>query len=118
MNVEHITADPERTRRHAALDAIPEDRDRLPVSLRALARAEQLPYSTVRRRVSALVARRVAEEGDGGVIVPARVLGSEAMARSNMLNVQRVEKLFADLKRLGCDATRPRASRHEERCAN
>ena len=104
MNVEHITADAERTRRYAALDAIPDDRDRRPISLRALARAEQLPYPTVRRRVAALVTRGVAEEGDGGVIIPARVLGNEAMARSNVLNVQRVEKLFADLKRLGCDA--------------
>lgn len=106
LNVEHITADSDRTRRHAALDAIPEDRDRRPVGLRALARAEQLPYPTVRRRVAALVARGVAEEVDGGIIVPARVLGGEAMARSNVLNVQRVEKLFADLKRLGCGAAR------------
>ena len=108
MNVEHITADPERTRRHAAMDAIPDDRDRRPASLRALARAEQLPYPTIRRRVTALVARGVAEEVDGGVIVPARVLGNAAMARSNRLNVQRVEKLFADLERLGCGARQSR----------
>lgn len=101
MNVAHITADPERTRRYAALGAVPDDNDRQPASLRALARAEQLPYPTIRRRVSALVARGVAEEADGGVIVPARVLGNDANQRSNVLNVQRVEKLFADLQRLG-----------------
>lgn len=110
LNVEHITADADRTRRHAALHAIPADRDRVPVSLRALARAEQQPYPTIRRRVSALVARGLAEETDDGVIIPARVLGSEALARSNVLNVQRVEKLFADLLRLGCDAARPLTS--------
>lgn len=104
LNVEHITADPERTRRHAAQDAIPDDCDRLPASLRALARAENLPYPTIRRHVAALIARGLAEERDGGVIIPARVIGSEALARSNVLNVQRVEKLFADLKRLGGDA--------------
>ena len=118
INVEHITSDPERTRRHAGLDAIPADRDRLPVTLRALARAEQQPYPTVRRRVAALVARGLVEETDGGLIVPARVLGNEAMARSSMLNVQRVEKLFADLKRLSGDAARPRAVASAEREAD
>ena len=101
MNVEHINADPERTSRHAALDAIPDDRDRLPASLRALARAEQLPYPTVRRRVSELVTRGLVENNGGGVIVPARVHGNETMARNSVLYVQRIEKLFADLKRLG-----------------
>ncbi|MEY2883315.1 MAG: hypothetical protein RL490_1039 [Pseudomonadota bacterium] len=123
MNVEHITADAERTRRHAALDAIPDDRDRRPAGLRALARAEQLPYPTVRRRVAALVARGVAEDVDGGVIIPARVLGNEAMARSNLLNVQRVEKLFSDLKRLGDGVAGPRgetsiARREDQRLSN
>ncbi len=112
LNVAHITANPDHSRRHAALDAIPADRDRVPASLRALARAENLPYPTMRRRVAVLVARGVAEEVDGGVIIPARVLGNAALARSNVLNVQRVEKLLADLKRLGHDAARPPARHH------
>ena len=112
LNVEHITADSERTRRYAAQDAIPADRERKPASLRALARAEQAPYPTIRRHVATLIARGVAEEVDGGVIIPARVLGNEALARSNALNVQRVEKLFADLKRLCSDTARAPARRH------
>ena len=108
MNVQHITTDPERSRGHAAFDTIPTDRDRRPVTLRALARAEQQPYPTVRRRVAAMVARGVVEETAGGLIVPARVLGNEAMSRSNVLNVQRVAKLFADLKRLCDDAAMQR----------
>ena len=101
MNVEHINADPERTSRHAAVDAIPADRDRLPASLRALARAEKLPYPTVRRRVSALVTRDLVEISEGGAIVPARVHGSELVARNSILYIQRIEKLLADLKHLG-----------------
>ncbi len=116
LNVEHITADPPRTRHHAALHAIPADHERVPASLRALARAEQLPYPTIRRRVSALVARGLAEEAEGGVIIPARVLGSEALTRSNVLNVQRVEKLLADLKRLGSGAAAPCAHRRDHHC--
>ena len=115
LNIEHITADPALTRRYAALETIPPDRDRRPASLRALARHEQLPYATIRRRVAALIARGVAEEVDGGVIIPVRVLANEALARNNMLNVQRVEKLFGDLKRLGCGAASPRAAHRAER---
>lgn len=115
MNVEHITTNPELTRRYAALAAIPADRDRRPASLRALARTEQQPYPTIRRRVAALIARGVAEETDDGVIIPARVLMSDALARSNVLNVQRVEKLLGELKRLGCEAAPPRATSGADR---
>ncbi|MFZ4381797.1 MAG: hypothetical protein ACOYO0_07535 [Sandarakinorhabdus sp.] len=118
MNVEHINADPERTRRHAAPNAIPADSDRLPASLRALARAEQLPYPTVRRRVSALVTRGLVENVEEGVIVPARVHGSELMVRNSALYIQRIEKLLADLKRLCGDAARPRAVASAERLAD
>jgi len=109
MNVEHINADPGLSSRHAAADAIPDDRGRLPASLRALAKSEQLTYATVRRRVLALIARGLVESSGGGVIVPARVHGSEAMVRNGLLYVRRIEKLLADLERLCCAAAAPRA---------
>jgi DNA-binding transcriptional regulator YhcF (GntR family) len=101
INIERTNADPERTSRHVAPDAILDDRDRLPASLRALARAEKLPYPTVRRRVSALVTRGLVEVNEGGAIVPARVLGDELIMHSSAAYIQRIEKLLADLKRLG-----------------
>jgi hypothetical protein len=101
INIEHKNADPERTSRHAAPDAILADRDRLPASLRALARVEKLPYPTVRRRVSALVTRDLVEISEGGAIVPARVLGNEFIMHRSVAYIHRIQKLLTDLKHLG-----------------
>lgn len=78
---------------------IPDDGDRRPVALRALARTLDLPWETVRRQATALVASGMVEMVDGGAIVPTRVLASEAHLRNNHNILIQFDRMLAVLAR-------------------
>ena len=74
-NMQHFAQDREAAETFAAIDAIPPDDMRRPVSVYAVSKGLGLPYETTRR-----YARRLTKEGwlerkaDGGLILPAEVL--------------------------------------------
>ena len=92
-NVAEITADPALALRYAAEDSPPPDALRRPVTLRAVARELGLPAETVRRRAAGLLKSGTIVGCGGGVIVPARVLMTEA----HLLNNRRIARNFEDV---------------------
>ena len=96
-NIRHITEDSELSRRYAAEDALPPDAVRRPVALRELARALDIPFETVRRRVAAMIADGVVVWADDGVIVPAAVLRSDRHVDNNRRIAQQFERMIAGL---------------------
>lgn len=103
-NIRHITEDVALAQLYAAEDAVPPDTVRQPVALRSLARALDIPFETVRRRVAALVAGGVVIWKDNGVIVPAAVLQSERHIENNRRIAQHLEQMIAALVALTGDA--------------
>ena len=103
-NIRHITEDAALARNYAAEDVIPPDTVRQPVALRTLARALDIPFETVRRRVAALVADGVVVWRDNGVIVPVVVLQSESFIADNRRIGQYFEQFIAALIALTADA--------------
>lgn len=81
-NVEHLAHDPEKGLAFAGLADIPQDSERRPVSVYAVAKSLLLPYETTRRTVLKLVNRGLVERrAEGGLVVPAAVLARpEAIA--------------------------------------
>lgn len=90
-NVRHLPS--------ATTGPIPDDGERRPVALRALARTLDLPWETVRRQATALVASGMVDMVDGGVIVPTRVLASEAHRRNNHNILVQFERMLTVLAR-------------------
>ena len=92
-NIRHITADPALAQRYAGDDEIPPDSERRAVTLRALARAAEMPFETVRRRVAGLIARGTVVQRDAGVVMPTRVLAQEPYIGNN----QRIAGFFEQM---------------------
>ncbi|WP_375287964.1 hypothetical protein [Sphingomonas sp.] len=82
-----------------AADRMPEDAERRPMPLRALARALDLPWETVRRQSVALMERGMIVMVDGGAIVPAEVLASEPHQRNNRHILIQFDRMLGDLIR-------------------
>ena len=93
-NIRHITADPVLARRYAGEAALPPDALRVPIGLRALARAVDLPFETVRRRVAALTADGAVALTDAGVVVPTAVLCDERYLDNNRRIVAHFEQML------------------------
>jgi DNA-binding IclR family transcriptional regulator len=96
-NVRGITADPQLAARYAEEDMPPPDTLREPISLRALSRAIDLPFETVRRRVRALVTQGIVVSKGDGVIVPARVLFGARHIENNRRIALHFEQLLQTL---------------------
>lgn len=73
-NITLVTADRELQLRYSALDALPPDDLRRPISVTALAGSISLPFETVRRRLAGLEKAGLCEVSQRGYRVPARVL--------------------------------------------
>lgn len=71
-NMRVFTADPARAMRYAAMDAVPPDSERTPVTVYAVARELGIPYETVRRHAAKLRKEGLCEAVPGGVIIPNR----------------------------------------------
>lgn len=79
-NLRDLTLDRERALSYGAIDAIPPDSERVPVSVYAVAKELGLPYETVRRHALKLRKGGVCQAVDGGLIVP-----NNALARPETL---------------------------------
>lgn len=79
-NMRAFSADRSRSASYAALDAIPPDSERDPVTVYAVARELGIPYETVRRHARKLREAGLCDSLTGGLIIPTR-----AFARPGML---------------------------------
>ncbi|MEP9358684.1 hypothetical protein [Sphingomonas sp. KR3-1] len=99
-NVRGVTENPELAARYAEEDMPPPDALREPISLRALSRAIDLPFETVRRRVKTLMEQgTVISKGDG-VIVPVQLLFGERHLENNRRIAMHFEQLLQTLMAL------------------
>lgn len=99
-NVEHLAQDL-GSRVAFGPGNVVSDSQRRPVSVAALAKRLGMPQETVRRRVSALVARGACRRVGGGVIVPSELLAHPFLRRSLSGNAANLQRLFGSLARLG-----------------
>jgi hypothetical protein len=100
-NISHIDHDPANPGQFAAIDDVPPDELRRPISVLAVAGSLGLPYETTRRCVNKLVTEGLCIRVKGGVIAPAtKHIEPEDLQgiRTNMANLRR---LFAALKQAG-----------------
>ena len=78
-NLRQFTQDPDRAMRYAALDAVPPDSERVPVTVYATAKELGIPYETVRRHAAKLRKQHLCEAVPGGLIIPNRAFFTPAM---------------------------------------
>jgi hypothetical protein len=103
-NVTPLDVDPEISRQFAALETIPPDEIRRPISVSALAASLAMPYETARRQVNTMIDLGLCERvGDEGLIVPSRVLEEPRMLQSIERNYVNLKSLVRNLKRAGVD---------------
>jgi len=100
--------EPQTAADFAALDQVPGDALRLPVSAYAVAKILSLPYETVRRTTAGLVKRQIVEVRPTGLIIPARVSATpsviemtRAIAQITGLLIQRLTEGAMGLRQAG-----------------
>jgi DNA-binding IclR family transcriptional regulator len=81
-NVAQVSADRGLQIRYSALQAVPPDDLRRPISVTALAASLALPFETVRRRLASLEQAGLCEVSGRGYRIPSRVLEEERFARA------------------------------------
>jgi hypothetical protein len=99
-NLHHYLGDERFERTFAALDTIPPETVRRPVSIRGLADFLDLPYETVRRNVLKLVEGGLLVKRDGGYTMPAHMIDRPVWHDAIRANVTNVERLLRVYRRL------------------
>lgn len=97
-NLAHLSRDAEFQRRYATFGADPPDSLRRPATVNAIATSLQLPFETVRRRVSGLVDAGVCAATRGGVIVPQALTSAEFYGRNLNLQYEKLQALYERLR--------------------
>jgi DNA-binding transcriptional ArsR family regulator len=101
-NIEYFAKDRATAEAYAGLGAIPPDEIRRPVSVYAVAKSLGLPYETARRH-----ARRLTQAGwlerkdDGGLILPASVLGRPGVLQAALELAAMTEHYLVSLASIG-----------------
>ena len=103
-NTAHLTNIKDERRRFDGMDELPPDSARRPVSVRGLAASIGMPFETCRRHVNRLIADGYCRRANGGLIVPAEVIASEASSKVLKANLANVRAFLRNLKRLGLEA--------------
>jgi hypothetical protein len=99
-NLAQFQGDDEFERTYGAIDTVPPDAVRRPVTIRGLADFLDFPYETVRRNVSRLTEKGVLQRRAGGYIVPIEVARLEVwneIIRTNTINVERLVRVYQRL---------------------
>lgn len=105
-NIRRVTEDPQLSRLYSGEDMPPPDEVRTPISLRALSRAVDLPFETIRRRVHALIAAGIVVRKGGGVMVPVAVLRGERHVENNRRIALHFEQMLQTLVKLRATESR------------
>jgi hypothetical protein len=100
-NISHIDHDPANPPRYTAIDDVPPDELRRPVSVLAVAGSLGLPYETTRRCVNKLVKEGLCVRVKGGVIAPAAKHIQPVDHRAIRTNMANLRRLFSGLKQAG-----------------
>jgi hypothetical protein len=100
-NIAPLDRDPDVQRAYAAYDDPPPDNVRRPVSMNAIAHSLQLPYETVRRRVTQMATQGFCEMAPRGVIVRRGVLHSPQHRAVLFESYELVRRLYLHLRQLG-----------------
>lgn len=85
-NTRNLTATDQGSTEHGALDEIPPDALRTPVSVYVVAREMSVPYETARRYVAKLIKAGLCERVRDGIIVPACVYERPALRQATLRN--------------------------------
>jgi hypothetical protein len=102
-NVGYLDRDPNHPSPYSAIEDVPPDTVRRPVSILGVANSLGLPYETTRRRVSQLIARGHLIRVKGGVIGPGATLRGPIKDREILTNVANLRRLFRALRSGGLD---------------
>lgn len=100
-NVRAITYDPVLARQYGAIDTIPPDHLRRPITVAAVARALALPHSTVAREVKRLKNAGLAQTVTDGVIVDRNALAINTLTDNNRAATVRAVQLAQRLRNGG-----------------
>lgn len=100
-NIRHIAEDPVRGAAFAALSDIPDDNERRPVSVYAIAKSLAVPYETTRRIAAKLAAKGMVERRNDGVVAPLRVLRQPVVIEGFIEFAALTETFLARLASLG-----------------
>lgn len=109
-NVRPIAFDPVLARQYARIDTIPPDHLRRPVPMPALARALDLPYSTVARTIRTLIGRGIVEACANGLVVPREQLARSMLTDHNRIALHRALQVVQSLRDGGFRFDRPDAN--------
>ena len=99
-NLAQFLGDEEFERTYGAIDTIPPDEVRRPVTIRGLAEFLDFPYETVRRNVLRLAEKGLLEKRAGGYVVPVDVIRLETwnqIIRANVVNMERLLRAYQRL---------------------
>jgi predicted transcriptional regulator len=100
-NTWHLTVDPEAALAYAAMETIPPDELRKPITVYALAKQLALPYDTANRHAKKLLAAGlVTRDSRGALIAPASVLSSPRMTAGVERVVGEVDRFLHALARV------------------
>jgi hypothetical protein len=99
-NLAQFLGDEDFERAYGALDTVPPDEMRRPVTIRGLADFLDFPYETVRRNVLRLTEKGLLVKRAGGYVVPFEVVRLEIwneIIRDNTINVERLVRAYGRL---------------------
>lgn len=96
-NVREINRRADLQSAFARSDELPPDDLRAPISMNALASSLEIPFETVRRRVTALARERFCVFVEGGVIVPSAVLADPSYFADAFRVFQRLQAFYYEL---------------------
>lgn len=104
-NVRDVTRRAQQTPIYSAVEDIPPDELRRPVSVYALARELRIPYETVRRHVAKLVEAGQCVRVEDGLVVPSRVFAQPRLLRTVEQNWELTLYFLRALAACGVEAT-------------
>lgn len=110
-NTKAIAVEGQRTGVYSALEDIPPDDLRNPVSVYAVAREMCVPYETARRHVAKLCKAGLCERTGEGLVIPGEVYRRPAMIKATVENWKQALGFLADLAAVGVEAASPSPSR-------
>lgn len=100
-NIADVDRDTDLQARLLKDDAPPTDEMRRPVSMNALANSLELPFETVRRRITKLIQDGYVAQADGGVIVPTSVLTQPEYYDGAFRGYERLRVFYYQLRDYG-----------------
>jgi predicted transcriptional regulator len=104
-NVRHLSAQVSPDRPYSALDDVPPDTERRPISVYAVAREMGLPYETARRHVSAMIeAGLVVRSPSGGVSTPTAIHATPEWLAGTEDSWRRIQGMVRDFAKIGVTA--------------